>query len=145
MWPFLSYNRDFRFNTLVWDKYRFMSMLILGVGQISHKLSQQEQIRLLINFTSFQVGEIKMKTNELPKECYLNTSVLVLAQQNVSKLMFYFCFVQKALLDFLTMMKVHLIRSIQLVLVSTLKKHSFSHKCAQNVVCQETRRSIVQL
>ena len=67
MWPFLSYNRDFRFNTLVWDKYRFMSMLILGVGQISHKLSQQEQIRVLINFTSFQVGEIKMTTNELPK------------------------------------------------------------------------------
>ena len=44
-----------------------MSVLILGVGQISHKLSQQEQIRVLINFTSFQVGEIKMKTNELPK------------------------------------------------------------------------------
>ena len=42
-------------------------MLILGVGQISHKLSQQEQIRVLINFTSFQVGEIKMTTNELPK------------------------------------------------------------------------------
>ena len=67
MWPFLSYNRDFRFNTLVWDKYRFMSMLILGEGQFSHKLSQQEQIRVLINFTSFQVGEIKMKTNKLPK------------------------------------------------------------------------------
>ena len=67
MWPFLSYNRDFRFNTLVWDKYRFKSMLILGVGQISHKLSKQEQIRVLINFTSFQVGEIKMKTNEIPK------------------------------------------------------------------------------
>ena len=67
MWPFLSFNRDFRFNTLVWDKYRFMSMLILGVGQFSHKLSQQEQIRVLINFTSFQVGEIKMTTNELPK------------------------------------------------------------------------------
>lgn len=56
MCPFLSCNWDFRVDTLVWDKYRFMSVLILGVGQFSHKLSQHEQIRVLINVTSFQVG-----------------------------------------------------------------------------------------
>ena len=56
MCPFLFCNWDFRVDTLVWDEYRFMSVLILGVGQFSHKLSQHEQIRVLINVTSFQVG-----------------------------------------------------------------------------------------